>query len=121
MKAIETTIYQCEFCSKYYKRKHLALNHESACKKNPDNSQRCIGCIFLDKKETTVHYDKMYLGENLGVGYTDGYKQQELLFCSKKQHFVYPYWTSNPILQEDIEGEIENEPMPKECNLFQIS
>jgi len=119
MKTISTIIYECEFCRKYYKRKHMAINHESGCKLNPDNFQKCIGCLFLEKKETTVRYDSFYLGENYGVGYIDGYRKQELLFCNKKQIFVYPYWTSNPILQEDIEDEIENEPMPKECNLFE--
>jgi len=119
MKTISTIIYECEFCRKYYKRKHFAIRHESGCKVNPDNFQRCICCAFLEKKETIVHYDKMCLGENLGVYYTDGYRNQELLFCNKKNIFVYPYWTSNPILQEDIEDEIENEPMPKECDLFE--
>ncbi len=121
MKTIQTTIYECEFCRKYYKRKHFAIQHESGCKLNPDNFQRCIGCAFLEMKETTVCFDRMYLGENLGVGYDDGYRQQELLFCNKKQTFVHPYWTSNPILQEDIDGEIPNEPMPKECDLYKLN
>jgi len=121
MKTTLTTIYECEFCGKYYKRKHHAINHESGCKLNPDNFQRCISCSFLEQKEINVHYDKMCLGENLGVYYTDGERKQELLYCNKKQIFVYPYWTSNPILQEDIPDEIPNEPMPKECDYFEIN
>jgi hypothetical protein len=118
MKETKTTIYECEFCGKYYKRKHLAINHESGCKLNPENFQRCIGCSFLEMKETTVRYDRMCAGENLGIYYVDEYRKKELLFCNKKQIHVYPYWTSNPILQEDIDGEIPNEPMLKECDFF---
>lgn len=118
MKEIKTTIYECEYCRKYYKRKHLAIQHESGCKLNPANFQRCIGCAFLEMKETTVRYDRMCAGENLGIFYVDDYRQKEMLFCNKKQIFVHPYWTSNPIYQEDIENEIPNEPMPKECDFY---
>jgi hypothetical protein len=61
------------------------------------------------------------LGENYGVAYDHIDEEKELLFCDKKACFIYPYWMSNPILQEDIEGEVSNEPMPLvECSLYKF-
>ena len=48
MKAIETTIYQCSFCGKYYKMKHFCIRHEKQCKKNPNNQHDCYDCRFLE-------------------------------------------------------------------------
>jgi len=120
MKIIETIIYECEHCKRYYKSKYFAELHEPKCKKNPDNFQRCMNCFHIEKKETKVYYNASGLGEGLGVYYLTRNKMMELMYCNKKEHYIYPYWINNPILQEDIEGEIANEPMPKECDVFNL-
>jgi len=48
MKELRATIYECEFCRKYYKMKHAAVRHEKYCSKNPANQHACWGCKFLD-------------------------------------------------------------------------
>jgi len=47
MEEIKTTIYECEFCRKYYKRKHFAIRHEKQCPKNPNNKHKCYNCTHL--------------------------------------------------------------------------
>ncbi|WP_372776484.1 hypothetical protein [Mangrovibacterium sp.] len=121
MKTIQTTIYECEYCGKYYKSKYFAGLHESKCRKNPANFQRCIGCKFLDIKNVKIYFEQPILGPNLGVSFIDADKYEDLMYCEKKKHFVYPFWAANPIPQEDIEGEIPNEPMPKKCEHFKDS
>jgi len=111
--------YRCSFCGKVYLQKHWCEKHEPNCKANPINYQKCTGgCVFLEKKETKYIYTGISMGENMGVVYEEKEGVKDLLFCTKKKIFVYPFWCNNPILQEDIIGEIENNQMPKECDLF---
>jgi len=107
---IETKeVYKCEHCRKLYQIKKACALHEPKCKKNPDNKQKCYdGCKHLIKKEVTYNWDA-YDGEHKSV--------KEILFCDAKEEGVYPYWI-NGLLQEDINGEIQNNVMPKECNKF---
>ena len=102
-------IYKCEHCRKIYQIKRFAEAHEEMCKKNPENKRACFGCKFLEKKETTLYQDHPMGGE-----YT--YKR-DLLFCNKKEIYVYP-----PIVEfkgNEIDlGDETNEPMPKDCQLF---
>jgi len=114
--------YRCGFCGKVYLQKHWCEKHEPNCKRNPDNYQKCTdGCSFLEKKEAKYIYQGISMGENMAVVYEEKEGVKDLLFCTKKKEFVYPFWCSNPILQEDIIDEIPNEPMPKNCDLFDIS
>lgn len=109
MKTITKPTYKCDFCSKLYQRKNFAEQHEPKCRKNPDNKQRCYdGCVHLVKKEVTYSYNA-YDGEHDS--------KTEILFCDAKKEGVYPFWI-NGLLEEDIHGEISNNIMPKECDLF---
>jgi hypothetical protein len=108
---INKPTYRCEFCGKLYLQKHWCEKHEIKCKSNPINDQVCReGCVFLEQKEIIYLRDHPYAGD----------KQLKTtgMFCTKKEHYVYPYWCNNPILQEDIIDEILNEPMPKKCDKF---
>jgi len=100
-------IYICEHCRKLYQIKRYCEEHEPKCRKNPENHQRCLdGCMFLEKKQTTFHFDTFR-----GSDYTE----VEILFCNAKTEGVYPFWV-NGFLEEDIlDGETPNNVMPKEC------
>lgn len=111
--------YRCEFCGKVYLQKHWCEKHEPNCKANPVNFQKCLsGCVFLESKETKYSYQGISMGENMGVVHEEKEGLKDLTFCTKKKEFIFPFWCGNPILQEDIENETPNEPMPKECTLF---
>ena len=53
-----TTIYACEFCSKWYKRKHHCLHHEAhRCFQNPNNQHKCLeGCKHLQVFNKTEYW-----------------------------------------------------------------
>ena len=46
--------------------------------------------------------------------------KKEILYCDAKKEGVHPFWNNNPLLQEDIHGEIPNNVMPKECDKFEF-
>ena len=50
MKTETREIYNCDYCSRYYKQKHHAKYHESICKMNPVNIPACFSCIHLGKE-----------------------------------------------------------------------
>lgn len=111
--------YKCEFCGKLYQLKKWCVKHEPICKKNPINNQRCReGCIYLEQREAKYIYQGISMGENMAIEYEEKEGVKDLLFCTKKKEFVYPFWCKNPILEEDIIEEIPNNPMPKKCNDF---
>lgn len=61
MKETVVTIYECEHCKKYYKRKHFAVKHELFCKKNPINRHRCFEfCTHLSKRTETEEGDDFF-------------------------------------------------------------
>ena len=47
MEIIETTIYQCSYCRKYYIRKYYCERHEKQCSNNPNNWHKCYDCKNL--------------------------------------------------------------------------
>ena len=102
MKTIETTIYECEHCGKYYKSKYHCEKHELMCKQNPANQRACFGCSNLSMK-------------NIIMEGCDFDHEVTLLHCAVKDEFVYPP-------KVEIKGNAldvgDNNPMPKECNDF---
>lgn len=114
MKTNTKPTYKCDHCNKLYQVKSACKRHEEElCRKNPKNHHRCFdGCRFLDKKETEV----TYFDHN---GY-DWQEKKELLYCSSKEIFVYPFWIGNPTLQEDILNEVDNVVMPNNCTEFKL-
>lgn len=109
-------VYKCEHCRKLYQIKSACERHEPKCPKNPDNFKICHGCEFLEKIEVEVNFQ-----DHNG---SDHFVKKKLLHCNKLNKFVYPLSVQNGwnggYLQEDIgDGEIPNEPMPKECDSFE--
>lgn len=88
----------CDHCNKLYQRKHAAIKHEERCYKNPVNHRPCFECKHLT-------YGK--------------YGGKKLLFCTKKQHFLYT--PQNEIKRNwKFLARAKNEPMPKVCALYLI-
>lgn len=101
----EISAFKCDFCGKVYQRKRNIKMHEARCSKNPENQRACFGCKHLNRETASVWFDNPQ-GD-------DYFANRSLLYCNKKQHFVYP-----PIVehkQNQYELDEANEPMPKEC------
>lgn len=110
-----TTIYKCEHCRKKYEIKRHCEAHELKCVKNPENFIRCIDCAHSEKR--TMNYNKWI--PCLIYGEKESDAQIEAYWCTQKKHWVYPHTkVNNPIFAHDIEREIPNEPMPKECDMY---
>lgn len=109
MKIETKEIYKCEFCNKLYQLKHFAAKHEELCTKNPENKRACFGCSHLEKKQTTIYHDSPLGGEIV--------QQVHILFCNKKQMYVYPPRVQVKKNMYDLGNDL-NEPMPKVCSDF---
>ena len=116
MKVIENvTLYKCDYCAKKYQIKHFCEKHELRCSLNPINYMRCIDCTFAEKKQM----DFIKWVPCIIHGEQEEESSIMAFWCSKKEHWIYPPTkVSNPIRQDNIEGEIKNEPMPSECDDF---
>lgn len=123
MKEIKNvTIYKCDFCKKELKRKHSMANHEIKCHNNPENNRKCFnGCAYLERKTIELYtgIDEYNTGEPVNKKYNGFY-------CSAKKQYLIP-----PIIEhkdgkntnakfgyDDKGEEVEQEFMPKECDLF---
>lgn len=108
-------IYKCEHCRKMYQVKSACIRHELRCDKNPETHRACYGCNFLKEERVDVNFIAMQpYGED---EYTE---EKKILFCSKLNVYKYPPKIEHSLrgayLQEDIgDGEVANEPMPKDC------
>ena len=105
-------IYKCGHCSKLYQIKSACIKHEIQCSKNPENYRACFGCVYLEKKEVDVYYDT--------IDGNSTYKAN-ILFCNKIESFLYPPKVEikgNMIDESDLSGNIENNPMRKDCDDF---
>ena len=75
----------------------------------------CIDCKYPTKK--TMSYIKWV--PCLVYGEKEKDAKISAFWCTKKDHWIYPPTRVNhPILQENIEDEIVNEPMPVSCKVF---
>lgn len=113
------TAYKCGFCSRVYQMKHFCEKHEAKCKQRPENYQKCTdGCKHLVSKETeTLSRDKLlfaYRGEEIPTN------TKKLMYCNAKKTYIYPYWCKSPVEQDDLPDETPNEPMPKECEFYNV-
>lgn len=121
MKVIENvTIYKCDFCKKELKRKHAMEAHEKSCWNNPENSHKCFeGCKYLTRKpiELGIGYDDIVTGEEVTRMYSG-------FFCELKKDFLVPKVIENRSSNnvwygyDENVNEVMQEPMPKECDLF---
>jgi len=103
-------VYKCEFCKKTYLSKHFAIQHETRCNSNPNNQRACFGCKHLSAVDYTLYIDHPLGG--------DIERKVNVLYCSKKDMYLYPPKVEYKRNAFDL-GEDANEPMPKECNLFE--
>ncbi|MCP4255498.1 MAG: hypothetical protein GY775_19255 [Candidatus Scalindua sp.] len=114
MKSYKIEIFECEYCKKYYKRKHFAIKHEKQCHRNPENFRACLGgCGHLTYKNAKVHIriDEYYTHAPI-------YQDKNLLYCSKKKIFLYPPVSEHKgtYYTDFHDDEQQNNPMPKECD-----
>lgn len=117
MKEINTTIYECEFCRKYYKRKHFAIRHEDLCIQNPVNNPRCYSCKHLDKVDVKLNVEVEAGGEE-GIWYDEMIKQYSLLKCTKKDVFIIPIISEKKgkCFEPNLLSDIEMIVAPLECD-----
>lgn len=111
MKVETREVYKCEYCNKMYQRKHLCEKHESRCFKRPDYMRPCHTCGILKKKKETIW-----------AGYGDEWGNEaervvEVLFCEKRDCFIYPPSVAAKGNAFDM-GDKSNNEMPKECEFY---
>jgi len=97
MKEVTRKNYICDFCGKYYVRKHAAEWHEKHCRLNPANDHKC----FQDCKHLHQERD---LGEIT-------------ITCRKKNCTMYGYAAERRRLLDAIEN--SDIRMPIECDDFE--
>lgn len=108
MKSKTKEVFYCEFCNKNGLSRYKMEYHEKVCTRNPENYRPCLQCKYISKKEA-----KSYNYFQFGIIE----REVELLFCDKKD--VYLYTPKNQIKGNQFDlGDFENNPMPKECELF---
>lgn len=111
MKIIENiTLYKCEHCGKKYQKRFYCVEHEKVCRKNPINHRPCFSCGCLDMR--TIEYGDY--DPNSDIPQATG----NALYCTKKEHFVYPPYVKTPYCDDG--GDDVNEPMPKECTEWEV-
>jgi len=120
MKEIKTTIYECEFCKRYYKLKHFAVIHEDFCTKNPVNKPKCYGCKYLEKVDVMLNVEIECLGEYYGIEYTEVKRGFSLLKCTKKDTFIIPIIShkKGKCFEPNLLEEINEMVAPLECSDF---
>ncbi len=113
MKVLEnTTLYKCNFCSKYLIRKHAMEAHEFGCYMNPKNQAACSGCVFLKEGNTEVFYEY-----NDSEGYREIGKTVKTFSCKKLDKKLYPFKVVKKGLLEKYPESFEGqEQMPNSCN-----
>ena len=119
MKTQTIEVYKCEYCNKLYQRKSACLKHEKQCNKNPDNNRMCLNsCKHLIKKDTKVYIgiDDYYSSEPI-------YETKSLLFCAKKNTYLYTPKSEHKgnYYTEFYNENEENNPMPKECDVYKFA
>ena len=73
MYEVTTKIYNCDYCTKYYKRKHAAINHEYRCRNNPINKHKCLKCVNLNKVIKISDNDVEYITFHCDITKTEMY------------------------------------------------
>ena len=119
MKIIENiTLYKCDFCGKELKRKYAMINHELKCNNNPINNRPCLsGCKHLDTRD--INWD---IGKDDYITGEPTYHNGKAFYCALHKKFILHPKVENEIglkfVFDSEYKEVEQEPMPKECNYF---
>jgi len=114
MKIETKEIYKCDFCNKLYQRKWLCEKHEASCKKRPDYLRPCHDCKILKK------VDEIVPSGYPGYSGCEGERTVSILFCSKKNCYIYPPSVAAKGNKFET-GNKDNIEMPKECELYEKS
>lgn len=110
------TVYRCEHCNKKLFKKQAMELHEKWCSKNPSNAKACSLCSFL--KETTIEYT---VERYNGFGDASIDKKAKAFQCTKLNKMLYPLKVQKLGLDKKYPETFETqEPMPKECEHFEI-
>ena len=108
------TVYHCDHCKKKMFRKHAMEKHEKWCASNPDNNKACSGCCFLQETTIEVDYGDNYFNEPV-------LKKVKAFRCTKLDKLLYPLKVEARGLDKKFpETFDEQEPMPKECEHFDL-
>ena len=105
-----TKAYKCDFCSKLYQIERYAIEHEPRCRKNPENHRICHGCNHLTPVTLDYHYDT-YIGMDV--------RKVKAFYCSKIQSHLYPASIEHSQHGPYEFGDIDNQPMRKDCEHFE--
>jgi len=102
-------VYYCQYCKKHGLNKKQMEYHETICVKNPINDRPCFHCENLDKKETEI-YGQYFDGSEWS-------RKLDLLYCKVNECFLFTPKNQIKGNQFDL-GDENNEPMPKECKIY---
>lgn len=96
------TIYTCQYCRKYYKRKYHGEWHEKHCSKNPANNHKCFQfCKYLEKGYENIEYRRDGTEHATGVTFT----------CTKTGDSLWSY------IAERRRISCDGSRMPLECSV----
>ena len=109
MKEKQATIYQCEYCKKWYQKKHACIKHEKFCSKNPKNQHACFDmCPYLEKT---------YEDADVEIG--DGYTRKVTVFiCKITNALMYSYIAERRNLP--CINDSDHIRMPLKCDNFEF-
>ena len=108
MEEIKTIIYKCEFCGKYYRRKHFCELHEKACYQNPINKRACLNdCKHLSYEEITIEEDNGHSWES------------HCFYCEKREQYMMTLSAEYRGFLRKYDDDYDQIPMPLECGDFE--
>ena len=101
MKEVIRANYICEFCNKYYIRKHFAEKHDKACPKNPENKH---ACFFGSDCANLVKANRL---------------EDPKFHCKTRNVDLYTYRAENSSVMDYMSDDAEK--MPFECNSYRCA
>lgn len=115
MEVIEnTTIYKCNFCPRYLRKKHAMIKHEDLCIYNPKNHSACSSCKFLKEVEGSYEMRHPEHGGNFTM-------TTKAFVCEKFGKKLYPFKVIRKGLLEKYPETFEGqELMPNKCSEFKF-
>ena len=116
MPELITKAWKCSFCSRCFVNKGVAVNHESACKRNPER-RHCATCVFGIRLDNPKKIIQPLTIESYMLGFgmePDGYCGP---WCAyhEKPIFEEPYFIECEI---DDNPYYEERPIPGTCRNY---
>ena len=107
-------VFYCDHCKKHLFRKSAMTRHEKLCLNNPENHKKCLsGCKFLETIEQIVSFGTDYEGDII-------YKTVTSFKCAKFDKLMFPFSIERKSLHLRFDTYADQEPMPKECDGFEL-